>query len=97
MWTNSGHKLALEYEDTALKPGIWMQSPHALRRLKLWNGSLWLAIDGRRVLWIPPQYRPRFDGEAVTGLKIAFGCPFGRVLVMSFSEAIPGILSALLE
>jgi hypothetical protein len=36
----------------------------------------WVAIKGRRELWVPPEYRP--TSSAVKDTTIAFGCRNGR-------------------
>lgn len=88
VWTNSGHELTFEDDDTTSDPGGW-DLPYASGRFQLCDENAWVAVDGRRMLWIPPQYRPRSCVDS-TGLTIAFGCLSGRVVVMRFSEAIPG-------
>ncbi|KAH7459139.1 Vegetative incompatibility protein [Fusarium oxysporum f. sp. matthiolae] len=44
---------------------------------------IWIVNNGRKVLWLPPEFRPRIF--AVAGSIIAFGCSSGRVLVMRFA------------
>ncbi|KAL4820332.1 WD domain protein [Aspergillus spinulosporus] len=43
----------------------------------------WVTIQGRRELWIPPEYLP--TSSAVNDSTIAFGCRNGRICVISFS------------
>lgn len=43
----------------------------------------WITKEGKRLIWLPPEYRPRVS--AVFGDTVAIGCPSGRVLIMRFS------------
>jgi hypothetical protein len=53
------------------------------------RGKDWIAYDGKKVLWLPPEYRP--SCSVVLGLTVAIGCPSGRVIVVCFSPDIqPG-------
>ncbi|KAF4448241.1 nwd1 protein [Fusarium austroafricanum] len=45
--------------------------------------SVWIVKDGKRMLWLPPEYRVM--KSAVVGPTVAIGCRSGRVLVMKFS------------
>ncbi|KAH7196285.1 WD40-repeat-containing domain protein, partial [Fusarium oxysporum] len=44
---------------------------------------IWIVKDGKRMLWLPPEYRVM--KSAVVGSTVAIGCRSGRVLVMKFS------------
>ncbi|EEU39226.1 uncharacterized protein NECHADRAFT_70532 [Fusarium vanettenii 77-13-4] len=56
--------------DTGWGPGDWLLSPNGLwvasltnNVIRMWSSLTddeWVTVQGRPVLWIPPQYRPRF-------------------------------------
>ncbi|KAL7924500.1 hypothetical protein ACQKWADRAFT_331432 [Trichoderma austrokoningii] len=46
--------------------------------------GMWVMRDGKRLLWIPPEYRPA--DVAVSGSMIAFGRARGRPFVIGFSD-----------
>ncbi|KAK1777152.1 hypothetical protein QBC45DRAFT_311535, partial [Copromyces sp. CBS 386.78] len=43
----------------------------------------WITCNGKNVLWLPPEYRPRCS--AVQELMVSVGCSSGRVFTISFS------------
>ncbi|KAF9767892.1 hypothetical protein IL306_014878 [Fusarium sp. DS 682] len=45
--------------------------------------GVWIVRDGKRMLWLPPEYR--LMESAVVESTVAIGCRSGRVLVMKFS------------
>jgi WD40 repeat protein len=73
----------------ALPPAIDNQSTDAI----LWGfchsdwgtstDGVWIVKDGKRMLWLPPDYR--MMAKAQVGSTVAIGCRSGRVLVMKFS------------
>ncbi|KAH7113127.1 WD40-repeat-containing domain protein, partial [Dactylonectria estremocensis] len=44
--------------------------------------GMWIVKDGKRLIWLPPEYR--VSESAVAGSTVAIGCRSGRVLVMQF-------------
>ncbi|RKK75498.1 Vegetative incompatibility protein HET-E-1 [Fusarium oxysporum] len=73
----------------ALPPAIDNQSTDAILRVFChsdWGIStdgVWIVKDGKRMLWLPPDYR--MMAKAQVGSTVAIGCRSGRVLVMKFS------------
>ena len=39
----------------------------------------WITRDGRNLLWLPPEHRPRTSTVAVVGATVAMGCDRGRL------------------
>jgi WD40 repeat protein len=48
------------------------------------SSGVWVLRNGKRVLWIPPEYRP--NDVTVSGTNIAIGRVFGPPYVIGFSE-----------
>jgi WD40 repeat protein len=46
--------------------------------------NVWIVQNGRNLLWLPPEYRPR--ESKVAGSTIAIGCNTGRVWVIRFAR-----------
>lgn len=46
--------------------------------------GVWVLRNGKRLLWIPPEYRPR--DAAASGSNIAFGRLSGRPFMIGFSD-----------
>ncbi len=46
----------------------------------------WVVHNGRKLLWIPPEYQP--STLAVRGNIVAIGCFSGRVMVIAFSDGV---------
>ncbi|KAL6904131.1 hypothetical protein GGI43DRAFT_311637 [Trichoderma evansii] len=73
----------------ALTPAIDNQSTDAILRgfchsdWGISTDGVWIVKDGKRMLWLPPDYR--MMAKAQVGSTIAIGCRSGRVLVMKFS------------
>ncbi|RYP19440.1 hypothetical protein DL765_003341 [Monosporascus sp. GIB2] len=57
------------------------QSPNDYSNLDVKNE--WITYNGRNLLWLPPDYRPKCS--AVTARAIAVGCGSGRVWMSTFS------------
>lgn len=51
------------------------------------NDENWLEYNGKRLLWLPTEYRP--SSSALSGRLLGVGCRSGRVLLFTFSEADP--------
>ncbi|PNP53257.1 hypothetical protein FNYG_15766 [Fusarium nygamai] len=72
----------------ALLPAINSRSTDATLRGVRQSGwgvsidGIWIEKDGKRVLWLPREYR--VEESAVVGSAVAIGCRSGRVLVMKF-------------
>lgn len=49
----------------------------------------WVLYQGKRLIWLPLQYRPSGISFAVHGMDVAIGCEFGRILLFKFSHQIP--------
>jgi WD40 repeat protein len=49
----------------------------------LFVGERWISYGTKRVLWLPPEYRP--SSVAVYGSVIGLGYPSGRVTLMAFA------------
>ncbi|KAK0626411.1 hypothetical protein B0T14DRAFT_534566 [Immersiella caudata] len=49
----------------------------------LGEDQTWIICNGRKVLWLPPEYRP--GCSAVQGRMVSIGCNSGRVLTIGFS------------
>ncbi|KAH8752251.1 vegetative incompatibility protein HET-E-1 [Diaporthe sp. PMI_573] len=47
----------------------------------------WIMWNDQRVMWLPPEYRPR--QSAIVGTTIVLGCVSGRVLVLKCSTDNP--------
>lgn len=47
-------------------------------------GEGWIMKNSKRLLWIPPEYRPYL--WATMGSKVALVCETGRVLIIGFSD-----------
>jgi WD40 repeat protein len=45
--------------------------------------NAWVTWGSRKVLWLPPTYRPGVSDT--TASKVAIGCPSGRVVLLAFS------------
>ncbi|KAH8750221.1 hypothetical protein F5883DRAFT_227674 [Diaporthe sp. PMI_573] len=52
----------------------------------LGQDQTWIICNGRRVLWLPPEYRP--SCSAVQGRMISIGCKSGRVFTIGFSRDV---------
>jgi WD40 repeat protein len=50
-------------------------------------GKSWITWNGKKVLWLPPEYRPVASG--VRKETIVIGCSSGRVLLFKFHPEIP--------
>ncbi|KAH6989033.1 WD40-repeat-containing domain protein [Ilyonectria sp. MPI-CAGE-AT-0026] len=59
-----------------------LEDPH-YHGYGLSTDRMWIMKDGKNVLWLPSEYRPR--QYAVVGSTIAIGCSSGRALGMQFS------------
>ncbi|KAK3363988.1 beta transducin-like protein HET-E2C [Lasiosphaeria hispida] len=46
----------------------------------------WITCNGKNVLWLSPEYRPKCF--AVQGLMISIGCSSGRVITIGFSRQV---------
>ncbi|KAJ4179674.1 hypothetical protein NW759_017285 [Fusarium solani] len=46
--------------------------------------NAWITRNSKRLLWLPPEYRP--EQSAFMGSAIAIACSSGRVLLFKFSE-----------
>ncbi|KAH7120710.1 hypothetical protein EDB81DRAFT_814579 [Dactylonectria macrodidyma] len=44
----------------------------------------WITWKGKRLLWLPAEYRPRCS--VTSGATVAYGCASGRVFVLRFSD-----------
>jgi hypothetical protein len=44
----------------------------------------WIVRGEEQILWLPAEYRP--SCWAVTGSKVAMGCPSGRVLILDIDN-----------
>ncbi|RYO95242.1 hypothetical protein DL764_007727 [Monosporascus ibericus] len=62
-------------------PASPQQSPKDYSDLELKNE--WITYNGRKLLWLPPDYRPIHSD--VTARAIAVGCGSGRVWMSTFS------------
>ena len=59
--------------------------PKSYSNLLLEDNGHWVALDGEKVLWLPPEYRPgRFSPSAFSGMVLAFGKSSGRVSFIMF-------------
>ncbi|KAH6985516.1 hypothetical protein EDB80DRAFT_822354 [Ilyonectria destructans] len=50
--------------------------------------NVWITHQGRNLLWLPSEYRPRTS--AIASSTVALGCSSGRVLLFQFSGEAPG-------
>ncbi|KAL2827367.1 hypothetical protein BDW59DRAFT_160332 [Aspergillus cavernicola] len=67
--------------DSALKSGVvrdQLEPPTS----GLFIRSSWITWNGRNVLWLPPEYRPKFT--AVYGNVVLIVCDSGQTLVLEF-------------
>ncbi|KAK4458981.1 HET-R [Cladorrhinum samala] len=71
------------YSCLALPVTFW-QDNLATYGYGLGTDSTWVTFNGRKVLWLPPEYRP--ISAAVQGRMVAIGCRSGRVLTIGFSR-----------
>ncbi|EXL39405.1 hypothetical protein FOCG_17986 [Fusarium oxysporum f. sp. radicis-lycopersici 26381] len=80
----------LNLDIPALPPATESQSTEAVSRGASHSGygvsmdNVWIAKDGKGMLWLPPEYRAA--DSTVVGSTVAIGCRSGRVLVMKFSS-----------
>ena len=49
------------------------------------SDGVWISRDSQHRLWLPREYRPDSSAVAPSGLALALGCVFGRVLIFRFS------------
>jgi hypothetical protein len=42
----------------------------------------WIKLNGKKILWLPPEYRPQYC--AVNGSLLAFSDTSGRILFIGF-------------
>ncbi|RKL13873.1 Vegetative incompatibility protein HET-E-1 [Fusarium oxysporum] len=59
---------------------------------RLNHDKTWITAggpDGRKVLWLPPDFRPRVSATLTepSGSVLVFGCQSGRVVIMGFEES----------
>ncbi|KAJ5219669.1 hypothetical protein N7468_008873 [Penicillium chermesinum] len=60
-------------------------------KYQLGDRQSWIYFNGKRLLWLPPAYRPRLDSgiafhETQTTVRVAIACLSGQTLTMEFAK-----------
>src|SRR6201999_2480413 len=50
------------------------------------SNETWITYQGRKLLLLPPEYRPL--SSAISGRSVAIGCSSGRVLTFKFLDGV---------
>ncbi|OHW95573.1 nwd1 protein [Colletotrichum incanum] len=79
--TNMG-MLSLDLSVTATSPQEDSIQEPSFHRYSTDSDGTWILKDGRKLLWLPSEYRS--TATAVTGSTLALGCSSGRVSLFKF-------------
>jgi len=53
----------------------------------LGSNNTWITYSGKKLIWLPPEYR--VSSVAISGTNLSIGCSSGRVLIFKFSDRKP--------